>query len=144
MHNSCRGWRLLASSNFHSLSQLTLARIAVVCLIAGVSLQLKPRLSSLSRLGKPALAGLLALLLLISSALAVSGTLHQLLHNGAADSHHLCLVCSFAKGQVSAADVALVTALLVLGPLFSFRAGNPSPLPAFDYRLSPSRAPPAS
>jgi hypothetical protein len=87
---------------------------------------------------------LLALLLLISSTLAVSGALHQLLHNDATGSHHLCLVCLFAKGQVSAADVALVAALLVLCPLFSFRAGNPSPLPAFDYRLSPSRAPPVS
>jgi hypothetical protein len=107
-------------------------------------LQREPRLSGLGWVAEPALAGLLALLLLISGALAVSGTLHQLLHNDAAGSHHLCLVCLFAKGQVSAADVALVAALLVLCPLFGFRGGNPSPLPAFDYRLSPSRAPPAS
>ena len=92
---------------------------------------------------KAALAGLLALLLLISATLAVSGALHQLLHRDTAGSHHLCLVCSFAKGQVSAADVALIAPLLVLCPLFSYLAGAPLPSAVFDYRLSPSRAPPA-
>ena len=106
-------------------------------------MQRETRLSGLGRVAKPALAGLLAVLLLISATLAVSGALHQLLHNDVAGNHHFCLVCSFAKGQVSVADVALVAALLVLCPLFSLRAANPSPLSAFDYRLSPSRAPPA-
>jgi len=113
-----------------------------VCLIARDNLQVEPRLSGLRRVAKPALSGLLALLLLICGTLSVCQALHQLLHNGAAGSHHLCLVCLFAKGQVSAADAAVVAALLVLFPLFGPRAGNPSPLPAFDYRLSPSRAPP--
>ena len=111
-------------------------------MIPAVNLQLEPRLSGLRRVAKPALSGLLALLLLISGTLSVSQALHQLLHNDAAGSHHVCLVCLFAKEQVSAADVAVVATLLVLLPLFSQRAGNPSPLPAFDYRLSPSRAPP--
>lgn len=111
-------------------------------MIAAVNLQLEPRLSGLRRVAKPALSGLLALLLLISGTLSVSQALHQLLHNDAAGSH-LCLVCLFAKGQVSAADVAVVAALLVLFPLFSPRPANSSPLPSFDYRLSPSRAPPA-
>lgn len=115
-----------------------------MCLIAGVNVRVEPKLASLGPVAKTALTGLLVFLLLASGALAVSHALHQSLHNDAAGSHHLCLVCSFAKGHVSAADVAPVAALLVLCPLFSFRAGNPLPLPAFDYRLSPSRAPPAS
>ena len=94
-------------------------------------------------MAKPALAGLLAVLLLIATFLAVSGALHQSLHHDASGSHHICLICSFAKGQVNAADVAPVAALLVLCSLFSYRASIPSPLPVFDYRLSPSRAPPA-
>ena len=106
-------------------------------------MQREPRLSGLGRVAKPALAGLLAVLLLVCGILSVSSALHQLLHNDTAGNHHICLVCSFAKGQVSAADVALVAALLVLCPLFGYRASTPSPLPAFDYRLSPSRAPPA-
>ena len=112
-------------------------------MITRVNLQRKTRLSGLGGMAKPALAGLLAILLLTSATLAVSGALHQLLHNDAASSHHICLVCSFAKGQISATDVAVVAALLVLCPLLSYRASTPSPLPAFDYRLSPSRAPPA-
>jgi hypothetical protein len=106
-------------------------------------LQLEPRVSGLSRVARSALSGLLALLLLASGVLSVSRALHQLLHNGAAGSDHFCLVCSIAKGQVAAADVAVVAALVALCLVFSFRAANPSPLPAFDYRLSPSRAPPA-
>ena len=113
-------------------------------MIADVNLQREPRLSGLGRVVKPALAGLLAFLLLISATLAVSGALHQLLHHDADGGHHLCLICLFAKGQVSAADVALVATLLVLCPLFSFRTVNLLPLSAFDYRLSPSRATPAS
>ena len=111
-------------------------------MIARVNLQLEPRLSGLGRVAKPALSGLLALLLLICGTLSVCQALHQLLHNDAAGSHHLCLVCLFAKGQVSAPDVALVAAVQVLCPLSSLRAADTSPLPAFDYRLSPSRAPP--
>jgi hypothetical protein len=115
-----------------------------MCLIAGVTLQVEPRLSGLRRVAKPALSGLLALLLLICGVISVSRALHQLLHNDAAGSHHLCLACSFAEGQISTADVALVAALLVLRLLSCLRAANPAPLPSFDYRLSPSRAPPAA
>ena len=111
-------------------------------MIAAVTLQVEPGLSGLRRVAKPAIIGLLAGLLLVCGTLSVSHALHQSLHNEAGGSHHLCLVCSFAKGQVSAAEVAFVAVLLVLCPLFSFRAGNPAPLSAFDYRLSPSRAPP--
>ena len=59
-----------------------------VCLIARVNLQLEPRLSGLRRVAKPALSGLLALLLLICGTLSVCQALHQLLHNDAAGSHH--------------------------------------------------------
>ena len=105
-------------------------------------MQLESRLSGLRRVAKPALSGLLALLLLICGVISVSRALHQSLHSDTTGGHHLCLVCSFAKGQVSAADVALVAAVQVLSPLSSLSAADTSPLPAFDYRLSPSRAPP--
>ena len=113
-------------------------------MMAGVSLLLEPRLSDLRRVAKPVLTGLLAGLLLVCGALSVSYALHQSLHNDSGRSHHLCLVCMFAKGQVSAAEVTLVSALLVLCLLISLCATDPSPLSAFDYRLSPSRAPPPS
>ena len=113
-------------------------------LIAGINVRLRRTLSCCGRVPQSALVGLLAVLLLAAATFSVSHGLHQSLHRDGATDGHFCLVCSFAKGQVSAADVALVTALLVLCPLFSLRAANPSPLPAFDYRLSPCRAPPRS
>jgi hypothetical protein len=139
--------RIRAKFNFGCArvsSELPLAQTEVICLMAGVSLQLEPRLSDLRRVAKPVLTGLLAGLLLVCGALSVSRALHQSLHNDSGGGHHLCLVCMFAKGQASAADVTLVTALLVLCPLISLCATDPSPLSAFDYRLSPSRAPPPS
>jgi len=125
-------------------SGLLLAQTEVICIMADTSLLLKPRLSDLRRVAKPVLTGLLAGLLLICGVLSVSHAPHQSLHNDSGRSHHLCLVCMFAKGQVSAADVTLVTALFVLCPLICLCASAPSPRSAFDYRLSPSRAPPPS
>jgi len=75
-----------------------------MCLNAGGTLQVEPRLSGLRRVAKPALSGLLALLLLICGVISVSRALHQLLHNDTTGSHHLCLICSFAKGQVSVGE----------------------------------------
>ena len=123
-------------------SGLLLAQTEVICIMADTSLLLEPRLSDLRRVAKPVLTGLLAGLLLVCGALSVSYALHRSLHNDSGRSHHLCLVCMFAKGQVSAAEVTLVSALLVLCLLISLCATDPSPLSAFDYRLSPSRAPP--
>jgi hypothetical protein len=89
------------------------------------------------------LAGLLALLLLVAATFSASHALHRSLHQGSDANHHLCLLCAFAKGQASAASVALVAFPLffwsVRGPCFAATLV----LPSFDYRLSPSRAPPA-
>jgi len=101
-------------------------------------------LSGISRLAKPALAGLLAVILLGAGTLLINHALHQSLHPDGAGDSHFCLVCLFAKGQVSAADVGLVSAAWVLSSLSAIRLVNTSPLPGFDYRLSPSRAPPRS
>jgi hypothetical protein len=87
---------------------------------------------------------LLAALLLASGALSVSHALHQYLHDDGAGANHFCLVCLFAKGQVSAADVALASTLTALFCFCGIRAAESSFLPGIDYRLSPSRAPPRS
>ncbi len=89
-----------------------------------------------------AFAGLLVSLLLVSAALSSNPALHErLLHSGGSGGHN-CLVCTLASGQVAAAGVALLTAalLLLLLPVpRRFDSLSPS---CFDYRLSPSRAPP--
>ena len=125
-------------------SELSLAGTEVLCLIAGIQVHRERTLSGFSRPAKPALAGLLALLLLISGTLSVSHTLHQSLHPDGAGDSHFCLVCLFAKGQVNAADVGLVSAAWAFSFFSAIRLASTSPLPGFDYRLSPSRAPPRS
>jgi len=107
-------------------------------------LQLERRLSGLSRAATPALAGLLAAILLMSGALSVSHALHESLHHDGAANSHFCLVCLFAKGQVNAAEVALASDPILFCCLYGIGAAKPSPLPDSDYRLSPSRAPPRS
>jgi hypothetical protein len=87
--------------------------------------------------------GLIAVLLLVTACCA-SQALHQSLHRDSDAGSHFCLVCLFAKGQVSAAPMALISAAVLFYCLGSLRAED-APAPAIlDLRLSPSRAPPRS
>jgi len=79
----------------------------------------------------------------LMSALGVSPGLHHLLHKDALDPGHNCLVTQFQNhsvlsGFVSALAPAMpeVSRVLVSRGSFQFH-------PSYDYRLSPSRAPPA-
>jgi hypothetical protein len=93
---------------------------------------------------KAVLSGLVALLLLIASTLSVSHSLHQALHRDAAPGGHLCLVCSFAKGQAESTGFPLALLFASLSLLFCLRIIQGSLLPGcFDYCLSLGRAPPA-
>jgi len=91
---------------------------------------------------KSALAGLLALLLLFSSALAVSSAHRQSHDFGRATTGHACAFCLFTHGQITLSDVSppsVRVSAVVIGIVAPIR----SPIPAsMDYRLSPSRAPP--
>ena len=69
-------------------------------------------------------------------------SLHRFLHSDGGETNHQCLVCSFAKGQVTAAEVSGVFAALVISLVGLILLPKVSPLPSFDFRLSPSRAPP--
>ena len=93
---------------------------------------------------KPALAGLLAVLLLSLSAMAASPALHQWLHSDAGAANHECAVTLFAKGQVNAAVVAAVAA--VIAAFFGGVAllADSLVVSFADYRFSSSRAPPRS
>jgi hypothetical protein len=97
----------------------------------------------LSKAAKAAMGGLLAAILFAATFLSASHTLHQLLHQANSPGGHSCLVCSFVKGQVSAADVGLLVAVLVLSFFCGLRLVSSFWQQTLDYRLSPSRAPPA-
>jgi hypothetical protein len=124
------------------LAKILLAHRESVCSIANIIVQLGRLLSSFKRVPTSALGGLLAVLLLVATTFSVSHALHQSLHHDSAGNGHLCLACSFAKGQVSVAVVALFVSVLAFRCLW--RVGTVGIAPSFgpDYRLSPSRAPP--
>ncbi len=90
------------------------------------------------------LAAALAFLVLAAATFSVSHALHNSLHASGSTDHHLCLLCSLAKGQVSGAEVALTTAVLVICVATGLRLTEWLSLPGIDYRLLPSRAPPCS
>jgi len=97
---------------------------------------------SFACVAKSALAGLLTLLLLSSSMLAVSSAHRQSHHSDRAKPGDQCVFCLFAHGQIIAAEaqpaLSRNAALLAACPL----TADQTPVLASDYRLSPSRAPP--
>jgi hypothetical protein len=109
-----------------------------------IQLSRERTVSGLSRVATPALAGLLGLMLLVSGAVSVSNALHQLLHHDASDGSHFCLVCSIAKGHVTTAVVATSPAPRAVCFISTRLAAHAAALLGFDYRISPSRAPPLS
>jgi len=91
---------------------------------------------------KPALAGLLVVLLLYSSVLAVSSAHWQSHDFGRASPGHQCVFCLFAHGQISVADVtppSVRASAVLIGIVAPFHSAIPA---SVDHRLPPSRAPP--
>jgi flagellin-like protein len=111
-------------------------------LIAGVIVQPGRTLTKTSHLLKSALSGVLAVLLMVAMTFSVSHTLHQFLHRDGAGSDHFCLACALVKGQVSAAAVVLISAVLVPCCFWVICLVHATLFCGFDYRTSPSRAPP--
>jgi hypothetical protein len=92
--------------------------------------------------GRIALAGVLALILLVAGTLSVSHGLHEALHHEGDTPHHLCLLCSLAKGQVEAALLPCVCAGMALCPILTSGLATTIFPADFRYCLSQSRAPP--
>lgn len=126
------------------LARMLLARMGLVCLTAETSVQSGHTFRGFGRLSGAALAALLMFLLLATTTLSACHALHHALHHDSDDPGHFCLVCSFAKGQVSATEASAIPVVLFLGWLFGSLQAQAPLLPGFDYRLSPSRAPPRS
>jgi hypothetical protein len=86
---------------------------------------------------------LVALVLFVTlQVFAASGPLHKAIHADATAPNHHCVITLLTHGQVNAPAalpglVAFAAALIFCLPPF-----NPAVFSSFDYRLSPSRAPP--
>jgi len=93
---------------------------------------------------KAALAGWLCLVLVFSVTLSASHVLHQKVHGTNEGPGHLCLICSFSKGQITSAEVAPILAVFISVLFFSIAPFRSDRLPASDRRLAPGRGPPSS
>ena len=99
-------------------------------------------LRGMRRAAQPALAGLLAVAVLVITTLSVCPSLHRVLHEAAGATTTGCVVCLFAHGQVHAVDTVVVQATQVVRRPGSVRLPRTAVVGRSDCRLSPSRAPP--
>src|SRR5215469_6647322 len=68
--------------------------------------------------------------------------LHGLIHPGADSPNHHCVITVFTHGCVNSADTSLPAVTVFLGITFCLLILTSAVFSSFDYRLSPSRAPP--
>jgi hypothetical protein len=111
--------------------------------LSAVDLQLERKTSVFQFVAKPALAGLLCVLLLCFSTLAANPSLHKLVHSDSAPDSQTCVVCLLVQGQVDSAVVAPILSVFVFSLLFLVAATRTAAFREFDYQLAPSRGPPS-
>jgi len=93
-------------------------------------------------MNRPVLSVVVGLFIIAFGAFASGAALHHALHHDASSHSGHCAICSFAKGQVEAADAPLavcrpvVLASVAAIPTVSFLPQNSS------FLLPPGRAPP--
>ena len=105
-------------------------------------MHLNRTLRDLQKVAKPALAGLLAALLLAFGLLAASGPLHRSLHHERTAGTNFCAVCLLAQGQVELSSVALLLISVVFFLLCGLLAASAGVPWTVDSLLPPGRAPP--
>jgi hypothetical protein len=108
-----------------------------------ISVHLGLKRNSERGIGTTLVAGLMLVLWLGTVAFAASPQLHHWLHSDSKSATHECPVTLLSKSQLLAGGIA--TFILALIPIFFGRlpATDSFQFLAIDYRLSPSRAPPA-
>ena len=87
-----------------------------------------------------ALAGLVLFVAL--QVFAASGNLHKAIHSDATAPGHHCVITLLTHGQVNAPVVSGIWVAFVAALIFILPLVQSAVLSSFDYRLSPSRAPP--
>jgi hypothetical protein len=82
-------------------------------------------------------------LIFLAATVALTPALHKQLHPDSKASAHFCLVCLLVKGHITTANVASTCLAAVLIWFGASVCAGTFPFASFDYRLSPSRAPPS-
>lgn len=91
---------------------------------------------------KTVLSAFLALQLLFLLALAACPALHHALHSDSDNPGHECQVTAFIKGQLNDAAMAPVVAAAAVFVICAELLPAIRPRLSFEFRFSPSRAPP--
>ena len=91
---------------------------------------------------KSIFAGLLIVWIFVSSLLAVSPTLHQWLHDDAAQSSHQCAITLFQQQQILPSEPQVAAFVAEVGFVFHLPLHSAPPLTSVDYFCAPGRAPP--
>ncbi len=92
---------------------------------------------------KSVLAGLLIVLLIVTSLLSGS-SFHEWLHHDAAQDHHQCAITLLQKHHVLLGDASSTFVIVDAGLILTVLPSQTIALPFADFYLSPSRAPPVS
>lgn len=112
-------------------------------LLHSLCVQLRTAIRRLKSAGQRAAAGLMLALWLAMGVVSVSPALHQWLHDDSKSGKHECLISYLTKGHVlsGASDgvVLLVDPVCIVAPA----PAGLTMVSSAEYRLSPSRAPPA-
>jgi hypothetical protein len=98
--------------------------------------------SSVRRIAKSAIAGLLLASVLLTTAMAACPALHEFFHRDADHADHQCAVTLFTHGQFMPADTAPVLAVFALLFLFGIPLLTSAEFSSVDLRLGFRRAPP--
>jgi hypothetical protein len=91
---------------------------------------------------RPAMAGLMAFLLLLLGVLAAEEQIHSQLHADEPASHATCPICALAAGQVDASASFQPVVVPVLSPAWTIPTLEFAPLHAADFSVAWSRGPP--
>jgi hypothetical protein len=92
--------------------------------------------------GRLAVAGLMLLLWVGTFALTVSPELHRLLHQDAQGPNHNCLITQIQQHPLLAGFATIAAPVPARAEVAAVCRAEVQFVPACDYRLSPSRAPP--
>ncbi|MEO5803148.1 MAG: hypothetical protein ABIR24_06430 [Verrucomicrobiota bacterium] len=87
---------------------------------------------------------MLIALLAMASLSSASSAFHQWLHHDASQPDHQCAITLLEKHQILSSDVCSVLVLSDSGLILASLPAQTIVLPAADYCLPPSRAPPVS
>lgn len=98
-----------------------------------------------SRWVKPAMAGLMAAIVLALALFASSERLHHAFHQDATSAHPVpCAACSLAQGQVELPGAAVSEVFAPLSVAWTIPSFSPATTQEADFYVASSRGPPVS